>query len=132
MARYRGTFPGTFPLAAKLETVVLPRLPGVSTARSRRVQIGDIRLFFDVEGSKLRPKGLAMCEVPPLLLLHGGPGFDHSGFKPDFAQLADVAQVVYLDHRGSGRSDRGSVERWKLNQWADDVRSFCDTLEIEK
>jgi pimeloyl-ACP methyl ester carboxylesterase len=97
-----------------------------------RVQIGDIRLFFDVEGTKLRPEGPAMREVPTLLLLHGGPGFDHSGFKPDFARLADIAQVVYLDHRGSGRSDRGSVERWKLNQWADDIRSFCDALDIEK
>jgi pimeloyl-ACP methyl ester carboxylesterase len=97
-----------------------------------RVQIGDIRLFFDVEGTKLRPEGSAMREVPTLLLLHGGPGFDHSGFKPDFARLADIAQVVYLDHRGSGRSDRGSVERWKLNQWADDIRSFCDALDIEK
>jgi pimeloyl-ACP methyl ester carboxylesterase len=73
-----------------------------------------------------------MREAPTLLLLHGGPGFDHSGFMPDFARLADIAQVVYLDHRGSGRSDRGSVERWKLNQWADDIRSFCGALDIEK
>jgi len=67
-----------------------------------------------------------------LLLLDGGPGFDHSGFKPDMAQLADIAQVVYLDHRGSGRSDRGSVDRWKLDQWADDIRLFCDTLDIRQ
>jgi proline iminopeptidase len=59
-----------------------------------RVQVGNIRLFFDIEGSKLRPEGPAMREVPTVLLLHGGPGFDHSGFKPDFAQLADIAQVV--------------------------------------
>ncbi len=91
-----------------------------------RIQVGDVRLFFDVEGTKLRPEGSAMREVPTLLLLHGGPGFDHSGFKPDMAQLADIAQVVYLDHRASGRSDRGSVGRWKLDQWADDIRLFCD------
>jgi pimeloyl-ACP methyl ester carboxylesterase len=82
-----------------------------------RVQIGDVRLFFDVDGIKLRPDRSSMRAVPTLLLLHGGPGFDHSGFKPDFAQLSEIAQVVYLDQRGSGRSDRGSINSWKLNQW---------------
>jgi pimeloyl-ACP methyl ester carboxylesterase len=97
-----------------------------------RINVRDVRLFFDVEGAKLRPEGSVMREVPTLLLLHGGPGFDHSGFKPDFSQLADLAQVVYLDHRGGGRSDRGIVERWNLDQWADDIRAFCDALEIER
>jgi proline-specific peptidase len=97
-----------------------------------RVQIGDVRLFFDVEGAKLRPDGPAMREVPTLLLLHGGPGFDHSIFKPYFSEFADVAQVVYLDHRGNGRSDRDGPERWNLERWGDDIRAFCDRLEIEK
>jgi proline iminopeptidase len=97
-----------------------------------RVQVGDGRLFFDVEGAKLRPDGPRMREVPTLLLLHGGPGGDHSSFKPHYAQLTDVAQVVYLDHRGQGRSDRSSPEFWKLARWADDVKAFCDTLEIER
>jgi len=70
--------------------------------------------------------------VPTLLLLHGGPGFDHSEFKIGFSQLADIAQVVYLDHRGNGRSDSGAGERWSLATWADDVRAFCNALEIEK
>jgi pimeloyl-ACP methyl ester carboxylesterase len=69
--------------------------------------IDDVRLFFDVEGSKLRPDGSSMRQVPTLLLLHGGPGFDHSGFKPAFSKMATYAQVVYLDLRGNGRSDAG-------------------------
>jgi proline iminopeptidase len=44
-----------------------------------RVKMGDIRLFFDVEGSKLRPDGPTMREMPTLVLLHGGPGLDHAG-----------------------------------------------------
>ncbi len=89
-------------------------------------------MFFDVEGTKLRPDGPGMREVPTLLLLHGGPGSDHSPYKPAFAALTDVIQVVYLDHRGAGRSDRGSPERWNLAQWADDVKAFCDVLEIQR
>jgi hypothetical protein len=47
-----------------------------------KIKVGDSRLFFDVVGAKLRPDGPRMKEVPTLLLLHGGPGFDHSTFKP--------------------------------------------------
>ena len=96
-----------------------------------RVKIGDVRLFFDVEGAKLRPDGAKMREVPTVILLHGGPGFDHSNFKPDFSRLAENAQVVYLDHRGNGRSDHGDPAKWNLPQWGDDVRAFCEALEIE-
>lgn len=42
---------------------------------------------------------------PPLLLLHGGLGVDHTYFRPEFDRLADIRAVVYLDHRGNGRSD---------------------------
>jgi len=97
-----------------------------------RVQVSDVRLFFDVEGAKLRPDGATMREVPTLLLLHGGPGFDHSIFKPDFSGLTDIAQVIYLDHRGNGRSDRDGPERWNLDRWGDDIRAFCEALEIER
>ena len=97
-----------------------------------RVRIGDVSLFFDVEGAKLRPDGDKMREVPTLVLLHGGPGFDHSSFKPDFSRVAEIAQVVYFDHRGNGRSDRGDPKKWNLPQWGDDVRAFCEALEIER
>ena len=73
-----------------------------------------------------------MREVPTLLLLHGGPGADHSIYKPDFAACAEFSQVIYLDHRGNGRSECGTPETWNLAQWADDVAAFCDALGIVK
>jgi proline iminopeptidase len=94
--------------------------------------VNGVRLFFDVEGAKLVADGPVMREKPTLLLLHGGPGFDHSTYKPAFARLADAAQVIYLDHRGQGRSDKSAPEHWTLAQWADDVRGFCEALGIER
>lgn len=91
-----------------------------------------VRLFVDVEGAGLVPDGAQMREKPTLLLLHGGPGFDHAGFKPLFSQLADVAQVVYVDHRGHGRSSRRPPEEWTLDTFADDVVRLCDALGIAK
>jgi pimeloyl-ACP methyl ester carboxylesterase len=43
-----------------------------------------------------------------------------------------LAQIIYLDLRGNGRSDAGPKEAWNLCQWGDDVRGFCDVLEIER
>lgn len=94
------------------------------------VTVNGVRLFFDVEGAKLVPEGPVMREKPVLLLLHGGPGFDHSIYRPAYSALADVAQIVYLDHRGNGRSEDGPRETWNLAQWGDDVRAFCDVLGI--
>lgn len=97
-----------------------------------RIEVNGVRLFFDVEGAKLVPDGSVMRQRPTLILLHGGPGFDHSSFRPAFAQYADIAQVIYIDHRGNGRSDRLPRETWRLAQWADDVFAFCQALEIER
>jgi proline iminopeptidase len=97
-----------------------------------RVRVGDVRLFFEVEGAKLAPDGSVLRERPTILLLHGGPGGDHAGLRPFGAKLADLAQVVYLDHRGNGRSDRSGPATWRLERWADDVRGFCDALEIQR
>ena len=96
------------------------------------ITINGARLFFDTLGAKLVPDGPRMRERPTLLLLHGGPGGDHSMFRPRFDELADVAQLVFLDHRGNGRSERRTPEEWTLAQWGDDVRGFCDALGIEK
>ena len=95
-----------------------------------RVLVNGVRLYFDVEGAGLVPDGAAMRAKPTLILLHGGPGFDHTIYKPAFAAVADIAQVVYLDHRGNGRSDPDAHENWNLAQWGDDVRAFYDALEI--
>ncbi len=99
-----------------------------------KVDIGGVRLFFDVEGASLVPMGAWMVERPTVVLLHTGPGgADHSLFKDTIGPpLAEVAQVVYLDHRGAGRSDCSTPEHWNLDTWTDDVARFCHALEIER
>ena len=92
----------------------------------------DVRLYVDIEGCGQVPDGPRLRDQPTLVLLHGGPGYDHSGFKPAFSALADVAQVVYYDHRGHGRSDRRPPSEWTLDIFADDVVRLCDALGITK
>ncbi len=97
-----------------------------------RVAVNGIHLYFDVDGAGLVPDGARMRTKPTLLMLHGGPGVDHSIYKPYFSRFTDVAQVVYLDNRGDGRSDRASRDTWNLAQWADDIHGFCVALGIEQ
>jgi pimeloyl-ACP methyl ester carboxylesterase len=99
-----------------------------------RVDIGDgVRLFVDVVGAGLDPTPDVMVAKPALVLLHGGPGFDHSSFRPYFDRFSDTHQVVYVDQRGHGRSDqRDDPSGWDLDTWADDVVRLSDALGIER
>lgn len=98
-----------------------------------KVSVGDARLFVDVDGAGLVPEGASMRQRPTVILLHTGPGADHSLYKDHIGPgLVDLAQVVYVDIRGAGRSDPSAPERWTLEQWAADVAALCDALEIER
>ncbi len=98
-----------------------------------RVRVGDVRLYFDVDGAKVVPEGPRMRERPTVILLHPGPGFDHALYKVIAGpELREDAQVVYIDARGHGRSDRSPSELLTLDTWADDLKGFCDALAIER
>lgn len=94
--------------------------------------VNGVRLFFDVAGPLVVPDGEVTKERPSIILLHGGPGMDHSVFKPAFDALVRHAQVVYLDHRGCGRSETGPASAWRVDQWADDVAALVSHLGIRE
>lgn len=96
------------------------------------ITIGEQRIFFDVVGAKLSPDATTMREKPTFIVLHGGPGFDHSGLRPGFDRFGGMAQVIYIDHRGNGRSVPSDPASWTLAQWGDDIFRFCEVLGIER
>jgi len=57
---------------------------------------GGVRLFYRVDGSGR----------DTLVVLHGGPGLNLEGIRPDLTTLARRHAVLYFDQRGSGRSER--------------------------
>lgn len=95
------------------------------------IDVNGAKIFFDVVSSMLMPEDDQMVERPTMLVLHGGPGFDHSTLRPHFDRYADAYQVVYIDHRANGRST-GELADCTLDQWADDIATFCATLGIKK
>jgi len=96
------------------------------------ISVNGARLFFDVDGEAFTPDGPSMREKPTIIMVHGGPGADHTVFKPYFSQLTDIAQVVHYDHRGNGRSALCTSDTWTLKQWGADLKGLCDALGIEK
>ncbi|HEX6046882.1 MAG TPA: alpha/beta fold hydrolase [Pyrinomonadaceae bacterium] len=62
-------------------------------ASESQLKVGNTALYVRVIG-----KG------QPVIVLHGGPDFDHSYFLPDLDKLRDKFRLIYYDQRGRGRS----------------------------
>jgi proline iminopeptidase len=69
----------------------------------------------------------------PLLLLAGGPANSHLTFHPYFSDLADRFQVIYVDYRGRGKSERPA--RWTdvtFEQDVADMEGLRQALGLEQ
>ncbi len=97
-----------------------------------RAKLRGTEIYFDVEGMGLVPDGPRMVEKPVAFVLHGGPGGDHTGYKPALSPLADKLQLVYIDHRGQGRSARGPRETYTLDNNVEDMEALREYLGLEK
>jgi len=84
--------------------------------------VNGTRLFYTTTGSGR-----------PLLVMHGGLGWDHTYLRPSLDALGGQATVVYYDHRGNGRSaapdDWTSVDH---ATWTGDADALCDHLGTER
>src|SRR5579871_680731 len=89
-----------------------------------RAALRGTEIYFDIEGMGLAPEGTGMRERPVGFLIHGGPGGDHTGFKPAFSPLAARMQLVYFDHRGNGRSARGDPATYTLDENVEDMEAL--------
>jgi len=67
----------------------------------------------------------------PLIVLHGGPGLDHSMFRPYLDPLGDEYRLLYVDERGQGRSQRVDPATLSLEVFARDVDLLAESLELD-
>lgn len=94
--------------------------------------VNGVDLYFDVISSGLTVDFAGDREKPVLFIHHGGPGADHSYFRPWLDSLGEVAQVVFVDHRGTGFSSTAPVETYTIEQIADDVEALRQHLGLGK
>ena len=68
----------------------------------------------------------------PLIVLHGGPGLDHTMFRPYLDVLGDEFRLLYVDQRGQGRSERVDPRTLSLEVFARDVELLRDALALDR
>src|SRR5947208_12751587 len=66
----------------------------------------------------------------PVIVLHGGPGMDHTMFRPYLDPLGDEFRLLYVDERGQGRSDRVDPTTLTLDVFARDVDRLAQVLRL--
>lgn len=76
-----------------------------------QVKVGSTSLYVRVIG-----------DGQPIIVLHGGPDFDHRYLVPDLDKLKDAFRLIYYDQRGRGRSaDKVKPEDVTLMSDLDDL-----------
>jgi len=97
------------------------------TSDHQEYAVTDDGEMVSVNGVELFVRRLGDPALPMLVVIHGGPTWDHGYLLPAVAELADAAHVVMFDLRGCGRSSRtppvGSlpVDALQPDYLADDV-----------
>ena len=93
--------------------------PTLNVSESQ-IKIGNTALYVRVIGNG-----------QPLIVLHGGPDFDHSYFLPDLDRLKDTFRLIYYDQRGRGRSaDKVKPEDVTLMSDLEDLDRLADRFRL--
>ena len=87
-------------------------------------------LYFEVVGPPDSPE-------PPIVFLHGGPGYNSYSFRALFGEHLAGRRVIYLDGRGSGRSGpledtEQGAETLDLDTLVADVEAVREFLELRQ
>lgn len=69
----------------------------------------------------------------PLMILHGGPGASHDYFLPYLLPLARHNRIVFIDERGSGRSQKlEDASGYTIENMVEDVEAVRQALGLGK
>ncbi len=98
-----------------------------------KVRVDDVDLYFDVAGAKRVPDGATMVERPTVVLLHGGPGFDHSIMgRHDGAAEPSGRRSSRTTTVGTAAATQAHATSGRWSSGATTSPAFCDALGIEK
>jgi proline iminopeptidase len=87
--------------------------------------------FVDANGVLLYYKTVGVGH--PLMILHGGPGASHEYFLPYLLPLARNHKLIFVDERGSGRSEKlEEVKGYTIEAMAEDIEAVRKALGLGK
>lgn len=85
-----------------------------------------------VDGTRIFYLPVGSEDNYPLIVLHGGPGLDHTEMHPWLDPLSDTFRLIYVDQRGQGRSERVDPTTLTLDRFAEDVSALAGALGLER
>jgi len=87
--------------------------------------------FVDAHGTLIYYAALGRGE--PLMILHGGPGASHDYFLPYLLSLARTNRLIFIDERGSGRSEKlEDPSGYTVENMVEDVEAVRQALALGK
>ncbi len=87
--------------------------------------------FVDAKGVLIYYKSIG--RGAPLLIVHGGPGASHDYLLPHLLPLARQNRLVFIDERGSGRSQKlEDAKAYTTENMAEDVEAVRQALGLKK
>lgn len=95
-------------------------------------KLNGAKIFFDVAGLQWVPDGRKMKEKPVCLVFHGGPAASHIGYLSSMLPLAETMQLIFLDDRSCGLSERRDYSESTLEQNAADGEALRQYLGLDK
>jgi proline iminopeptidase len=76
---------------------------------------------------------VAFGKGSPLVIVHGGPGADHTYFLPYLLPLARTHRLIFIDERGSGRSQRlQDTSQYTVENMVEDLEDVRQALKLGK
>jgi proline iminopeptidase len=104
---------------------------GQAAAQSSPVIYSQQEGFVDAHGVLIYYKSLGTGE--PLVVLHGGPGASHDYFLPYLLPLARTHRLIFIDERGSGRSQRlEDASLYTVEAMVEDIEDVRVALNLGK
>lgn len=100
---------------------ISPDIPPIEPSFEGLIQLPGVQLFVRQFGTS----------GPNLIIVHGGPDWDHSYFLPFVLPLAKHMRVTLFDLRGCGRSQKfNDPTRYHLDLAVDDLAHLCEHLAV--
>ncbi len=100
-------------------------VPGLGTGPHTLI-VGGVRLWYCVAGR-------GAPGAAPVVFLHGGPGQGSQHFAALVGPLLEPAlRMVYLDQRGSGRSERPWTDEYSLDRLVEDIEALRAALGVPR
>lgn len=106
---------------------------GCAHAPDGRLAAGEHQRVLNGVRLSYRIAGAGPAERPPVVFLHGGPGYNsHSFATLAGPRLERTQRLVYLDQRGCGRSERPWSGDYALATLVADLEALRQELGVER